>query len=178
MKLEKTHNAQMLQDLYDKAADIEPLAEKDGKLYVSFADAAVINSINAQEKTTGMQVRNRDGSIASTGKTVHAINPDYFYMNRYLKKGKKMYIVSGHEPIGFRCIQEQQRGTVHIKMVPCYVLARDAEGNVIVEAKNTVPDTQFIADFTESLSNSVMAEVLPLIVNYGVSLTKIDKLPI
>lgn len=152
-----------LKELYRKIDDVKPLAEKDGQIYCTFEDAATMNSYNAQEPKTGLQTRNRDGSLASTGKTVHAMNPDYFYLNRYKVKGKKLHIVSGHEPEGFRCIQEQASGRVFLKTIPVYILARDADGNLILEKRTTVSDTEFISDFTNTLDNKSMAEVLPII---------------
>lgn len=151
-------------DLYRRAEEVTILAEKDGQKYTDFEGASILNSLNAQEPKTGLQTRNRDGSLASTGKTVHAINPDYFYANRYKVKGKKMYIVSGHTPDGYRCIKEQASGRVYLKMIPTYVIARDADGNLILEKQTMISDTEFISDFTNKLDNKSMAEVLPLIV--------------
>ena len=152
-------------ELYKRAEEVKPLAEKDGQKWVDFEGASILNSLNAQEPKTGLQTRNRDGSLASTGKTVHAINPDYFYANRYKVKGKKMYIVSGHTPDGYRCIKEQASGRVYLKMIPAYVIARDADGNLVLEKQTMISDTEFISDFTNKLDNKSMAEVLPLIVD-------------
>ena len=35
--------------LYEKADNVKPFAEKDGQVYVSFEDASVLNSVNAEE---------------------------------------------------------------------------------------------------------------------------------
>lgn len=177
-------------ELYDKADKVKPFAEKDGQLFVSFEDAAVLNSVNAEEPHgTGMQLRNADGSIASTGKTVHAVNPDYFFANRYMVKGKKMHVVSGHEPTGYRCIKEQSTGHIFVKTVPVYVIAReekkDAEGNVIkgekgdlvLEKVTTISDSEFISDFTKTLDHESMAMILPLITQHGDGMTA-DSMPI
>ena len=60
------------------------IAEKDGAICVTFHDASVLNNVNSLDpQGTGIQQRNADGSLASTGKTVHAVNPDFFFMNRY-----------------------------------------------------------------------------------------------
>lgn len=169
-----------MKELYRKYDEVRPFAEKDGQLYVSFADAAVLNSVNASDpKGTGEQVRNRDGSIASTGKTVHALNPDYFFLNRFKVKGtgknKKMLIVSGHEPTGWRCIREQEKGKIFIKTIPCYVFSRDEEsGNLVLEKVDTISDSEFISDFTNTLRNEVMAELLPIIASYGNNRTAQD----
>lgn len=139
---------------------------------------SVLNSVNAEEpKGTGLQTRNRDGSLASTGKRVHAINPNYFFANRYKVKGKKLFVVSGHEPTGFRCIQEQPRGSVFVKTVPVYVIVRDADGNLVLESMTTVGDAEFISDYTKTLDHKSMAEILPLITEHGNDITA-DAMPI
>ena len=152
-----------MKELYQKVDNVKPLAEKDGEKYVTFEDAAVINSYEADEPRTGMQTRNPDGSLASTGKTVHAVNPDYFFMNRYKVKGKKMILVSGHTSDGYRCIKEQASGRVFLKMIPAFVIVRNADGNLALEKQTTISDTEFISEFTNKLDNKSMAEVLPLI---------------
>ena len=167
-----------LRALFDKADKVVPIAEKDGQVIVDFDSAATLNSVNAYEGNgTGVQVRNPDGSVASTGKTVHAINPNYFFANRYKVKAKKMYVVSGHEPNGFRCIREQERGRLHVKTVPCYVFARNDKNELELKKVITVSDTEFISDFTHTLNNKSMAELLPMITSYGNEITA-DEMPI
>lgn len=151
-------------ELYKRAEEVKPLAEKDGQKFVNFEDASILNSINAQEPKTGLQTRNRDGSLASTGKTVHAINPDYFYANRYKVKGKKLIIVSGHTTDGYRCIAEQASGRVFLKTIPAYVIARDEKTKeLFLEKQIVISDTEFVSDFTSKLDNKSMAEILPLL---------------
>lgn len=165
-------------NLYDRADAIVPMAEKDGQLYVTFEEASILNSVNAEEgKGTGMQLRNHDGSLASTGKTVHAINPDYFFANRYKLKGKKLHVVSGHDTIGYRCIKEQSSGHIYIKTIPCYIIARNEKGELVLEKQTTISDTEFISDFTNTLDHKSMAEILPLITEHGNEMTA-DSMPI
>lgn len=166
-----------MRELYEKADNIVPMAEKDGQVYVNFEQAAILNSVNAEEPSTGMQVRNADGSLASTGKTVHAINPDYFFANRYKVKGKKLHVVSGHEPTGYRCIKEQASGHVFVKTIPVYVFARDEDKKLVLERVTTVSDTEFISEFTNTLDHKSMAELLPLITEHGNQMTA-DSMPI
>ena len=166
-----------MRELYEKADNVKPLAKKNGQLYVTFEDAALLNSVNAEEPSTGMQVRNADGSLASTGKTVHAINPDYFFANRYKVKGKKLHVVSGHEPTGYRCIKEQASGHVFVKTIPVYVFARDEDKKLVLERVTTVSDTEFISEFTNTLDHKSMAELLPLITEHGNQMTA-DSMPI
>lgn len=159
------------------------IAEKDGAVYVTFHDASVLNNVNSLDpQGTGMQQRNADGSIASTGKTVHAVNPDFFFMNRYrlrqFGQKKKLYIVSGHTPSGFRLIQEQATGHCFMKTIPVAVVSRDAETKELVfEKMDTVTESEFIAEFTKTLDNKSMAEILPLIVEQGTVITA-DEMPI
>lgn len=152
-----------MKELYEKVDKVRPLAEKDGEVYVTFEDAATLNSYNADEPKTGLQMRNPDGSIASTGKTVHAVNPDYFFANRYKVKGKKLIVVSGHTVEGYRCIKEQSSGHVFLKTIPAYVIARNADGQLALEKQAVVSDTEFISEFTNKLDNKSMAEILPLL---------------
>ena len=171
-----------LRELFDRADKVRPIAEKDGQVIVDFNDAATLNSVNAYEGSgTGVQVRNPDGTLASTGKTVHAMNPNYFFANRYKVKGtkgnQKLMVVSGHEPTGFRCIAEQERGRIHVKTIPCYVFSRDEKGELTLEKVTTVSDTEFVSDFTHTLNNKSMAELLPMITSYGNEITA-DEMPI
>ena len=167
---------QRMKELYEKVDNVKPLAEKDGELFVTFEDAAILNSYNADEPNTGMQTRNPDGTLARTGKTVHAVNPDYFFMNRYKVKGKKMIIVSGHTTDGYRCIKEQASGRCFIKNIPAYIIARDSDGKLFLEKQTVISDTEFISEFTNKLDNKSMAEILPLI-TVGADMTA-DSMPI
>ena len=160
-----------MKELYEAVDKVQPLAEKDGEVWVDFESAAILNSYNADEPRTGMQTRNADGSLASTGKTVHAVNPDYFFANRYKVKGakgnQKLIVVSGHTPDGYRCIKEQASGRLFIKNVPAYIIVRDADGKLALEKQTMISDTEFISDFTNKLDNKSMAEILPLITAVG-----------
>lgn len=167
-----------MRELYEKADNIRPYAEKDGQLYVSFEDASVLNSVNAEEPSgTGLQTRNPDGSLATTGKRVHAVNPDYFFANRFMVKGKKMHVVSGHEPTGYRCIREQSSGHVFVKTIPVYIFSRNEDKEIVLERVSTISDSEFISDFTKTLDHKSMAELLPLITEHGNDMTA-DSMPI
>ena len=167
-----------MRELYEKADKVRPFAEKDGQLYVSFEDASVLNSVNAEEPSgTGLQTRNVDGSLASTGKRVHAVNPDYFFANRFMVKGKKLHVVSGHDPIGYRCIREQSSGHVFVKTIPVYIFSRNEDKELVLERVSTISDSEFISDFTKTLDHKSMAELLPLITEHGNDMTA-DSMPI
>lgn len=166
-----------MKELYEKVDNVRPLAEKNGEVFVTFEDAAVLNSYNADEPDTGLQTRNPDGSLARTGKRVHAVNPDYFFMNRYKVKGKKLILVSGHTTDGYRCIKEQASGRVFLKSIPAYIISRDSDGNLNLEKQTVISDTEFISEFTNKLDNKSMAEILPLITSNGSEMTA-DSMPI
>lgn len=172
---------QSWKELLDEEEEIRKnriLAEKDGAIYADFHDASILNSVEAFDpKGTGMKTYNPDGSVASTGKTVHAMNPDFFFLNRYKVKAKKLYVVSGHTPEGYISIRAQQRGVVPYKVIPCHILSRDADGNLVFEKVVTVSDSEFISDFTGTLGRKAMAEILPLIVQSGAEMTS-DEMPI
>lgn len=159
------------------------IAEKDGEVYVNFRDAAILNSAEAYDPNeTGLIQRNPDGSVASTGKTVHAINPEYYFLNRYrvrtFGKVKKLYIVSGHTLDGFRLITEQSTGRCFIKSIPVSVVSRDSEtGKLVFEKNDTVSESEFISEFTKTLNVTAMAEILPLIADKGSDVTA-DSMPI
>ena len=129
------------------------------------------------ERTPAAIYYNKDGSLASTGKTVHAVNPDYFFMNRYKVKGKKMILVSGHTSDGYRCIKEQSSGRVFLKNIPAFVIARDADGKLYLDKQTVISDTEFISEFTAKLDNKSMAEILPLITVVGGDMSA-DSMPI
>lgn len=158
------------------------IAEKDGAVYVNFHDASVLNSANAYEpQGTGMKTYNPDGSLASTGKRVHAVNPNYFFMNRYKVKGtganKRLYVVSGHTPEGYRVIKEQHTGRTFTNAIPVSVIKRNEDGSLELEKNETITGSEFISQYTSTLNNKTMAEILPLIAEYGVEMTA-DDMPI
>lgn len=154
------------------------IAEKDGAVYVTFEDAAVLNSANAYDpQGTGIIMRNPDGSVASTGKRVHAVNPAYFFANRYKVKSKKLYVVSGHTIEGYRCIKEQSTGHTFIKTIPCYVIVRGEDGKLALDKVVSITDTEFISDFNSELNQQSMAEILPIITKYNGERTA-DAMPI
>ena len=159
------------------------IADKDGQVYVNFHDAAVLNSAESYSPDgTGLREYNPDVSLASTGKTIHAMNPDFYFMNRYRVKrpsGRdQMWVVSGHTPEGFRLIKEQATGKCFMHSIPVAVIMRDKETKELyLDRMTTVTEAEFISDFTKTLDNKSMAEILPLIVNHGAEISA-DEMPI
>lgn len=157
-----------IKQVLDRVDNIKPYAEKDGSVFVNFEDASVLNNYYSMEpQGTGAKRYNADGSVASTGKTVHAMNPDFFFANRFKKKSAKLYVVAGNTPEGYRCIKEQASGRVYLHNIPCYVIFRNGDGELELEKVTTITSQEFIADFTDRLDNASMAMVLPLITEHG-----------
>lgn len=161
------------------AEQVEVLGERDGVKLVSFADAQTLNTaeIIAQreygKRDTGDRTLNPDGSPARSRCKAAVVNVDALFDNRYRRiKGNKLEIVTD-----YRAIREQSRGQIYAKQIPCYVVSRDAEGNLKLDKTETVSDTDFIADFTHKLSKESMVEVLPLISDGGTEVTT-DEIPI
>jgi len=160
------------------------IAEKDGEIYVTPHDAAILNSAAAMEgEGTGMRTYNPDGSICGTGKKIHAVNPDYFFANRYKISGKpgskKMNLVCGaRDNDSFLAIMYGQKdGRLRVSYLPCYVFSRNDEGKIVLEKVTTVSASEFISDFHNSLNHKDMAEILPQIFEGGNDVTA-ESMPI
>lgn len=157
-----------MREMLEAAENIRPMAKKNGKNVVTFEEAAILSNAEGIEPTpdTGIRHYNSDGSIASIRTKNVAINPNSYFANRYKVKGKpgnqKMYVV-----VDWRAIQEQQRGNVYLKNIPCYVFVRDEMKQLQIEKIEMVSDTEFVSDFTNILDNASMAELVPLIANFG-----------
>lgn len=167
-----------IKEMLERVDQIQPMAEKDGKVVVNFEDAAVLNNYNAMEPHgTGAKTYNPDGTVASTGKKVHALNPDFFFANRYRKKGAKLHIVAGNTVEGYRCIKEQASGHVFLKTIPCYVIFRNGVGDLELESVINISSSEFVTEFTKMLDNKSMAEIMPLITEHGADISA-DSMPI
>jgi len=163
-----------ISEVLERAKEIEPIAVKNGATIVSFADAMTLANADMVEGKSdlGMRAYNPDGTIARSKARFVAINVDSYFANRYKVKSKKMYVVTD-----YRAIKEQNTGKCYIKNVPCYVFYRDENGKLAIEKVMTVSDSEFISEFTNTLNNKTMAELLPLIAQFGTEVTS-SELPI
>lgn len=144
-----------------QAENIKPLYEQNGVKVVSFEDqkaAAQAEIIEGGE--LGGRTVNPDGTIARSRTRYAAINTDYLYLNRVKKVGTKMVVV-----IDYRAIKEQERGRIYLKHVPGYAIGRDENGELKLEKVISVPDTEFISEYTKTLKPEAMAKVIPLLRN-------------
>lgn len=160
------NSATELRDLIDRSEKISPIAEHNGVKIVSFGeqrDAATMDSMN----NTGLDTvqYNPDGSVARTPVKFAAVNLDNYYINRF-KRVKDAY----HIVVDYRSITEQASGSVYLKVIPAFVIKRNDDKKLYLEKVVTISDTEFIADFTQSLDRESMAQIVPLLVNgVGVS---------
>lgn len=163
-----------IREILDRAEDVKPIAEKDGKKIVTFEDAAALSDLEGVDPTPDMGIRsyNPDGSLAGIRTKAVAVNPKNYFLNRYKKSGKMMKLV-----IDWRAITEQGSGTIYLKNIPCYVFRRTEEGELYIEKVESVSDTDFVSDFTNTLDEDAMKQIAPLIANFGSEITP-SSLPI
>lgn len=153
-----------MQEIITNAEKVKPIgiAESGAKI-VSFEDQRSMAQLSLMEgEGIGGITLNPDGTVARPHAPYLAVNPDVFYINRYKKVGKRVYIVTD-----YRAIREQASGVVYLKAIPAFVVARGEDGKLFLEKVVNVSDTDFIADFTHKLSNDAMREVLPLLAGGG-----------
>lgn len=158
-------------EIIESAKNVKPIAEKDGRKIVTFEDAATLANKEGIEPTpkTGQRTFNPDGTIARTRKSVSAINPHNYFMNRMKIMSKKFKVV-----VDYRAIVEQASGSVYIKNIPAFVFAKDTNGELYIEKVETISDTEFISDYTNMLSEDAMKKIAPLIADFGSDVTASD----
>lgn len=153
-----------VQEIIEAANKVEPIAEKDGRKIVTFADAAALSDMEGIEPTpkTGMRTYNSDGSLARIRSKVAAVNPANYFANRYYATKTKLKVV-----VDWRSIHEQASGQIYMTSIPVYVFMRNDKGELYIDRVETVSDSTFIADYTETLNEDAMKQIAPLIANYG-----------
>lgn len=153
-----------MQEIIRNAEKVKPVGmTENGAKIVSFEDQRSMSQLNIVEGGDfGQMTMNADGTVARPYAPYLAVNLDSFYINRYKKVGKKLYIVTD-----YRAIKEQATGMVYAKTIPCYVVARGEDGKLFLEKVVNVSDTDFIADFTHTLKHEAMQEVLPVLAGGG-----------
>ena len=178
-----------IREVLEKAEKIKPMAVKNGKKIVTFEEAITLADAEGYEPTPNTSLREYDGNgnLKGIRTRVAAINPDSYFANRYKVSGKvghqKMSVV-----VDWRAIHEQNSGRCYLKHITAYVFARtekykdEATGEVMggelyIEKVDTVSDTEFISDYTNTLDNQTMAKLIPLIDAFGTDVTT-SELPI
>lgn len=140
-----------------QAENIQPLYEQNGVKVVSFEDQKAAAQADLTEGfDLGTRTVNPDGTIARSRTKYAAINTDYLYLNRVKKVGTKMVVV-----VDYRAIREQDTGLVYLKNIPGYVFGRQ-DGEIVLEKIISVPDTEFVSEYTKQLKPEAMAKLIPL----------------
>lgn len=150
-----------LKELIEKTEKVQPIAEANGIPVYTFEqqrDLAQVDKL--MNVDMGLLTFNPDGSVAETPTKYVAINLEHYYINRFKRVGKSLYIVTD-----YRAISEQSSGRVYLKQIPAFVISRNKDGDLYLEKTVTVSDDEFIADFTHILNREAMKTVLPLLVS-------------
>lgn len=158
-----------LKEAIEKTENINPVATVNGVPVVSFEeqrDLAVVDKMT--NPGMGDLDFNPDGTVARTPVRAMAVNLDNYYINRYKQVKNTIQVVTD-----YRAIKEMDSGSVYLKQIPAYVIARDGEGALYCKEVVNISDTDFLAGFTHMLNREAMAQVLPLIVG-GVGITSDD----
>lgn len=168
-----------VKEIIDAAEAVTPIAEKDGRKIVTFEDAAALANMEGVEPTpsTGQRTFNPDGSIARTNRRTAAINPANYFANRYKTTAKRMKVV-----VDWRAIQEQSTGEIYIRNIPAYVFTREktedtpegSKGELVLIGVETISDSEFISDYTNTLNAEAMMQIAPLIADFGSDITASD----
>lgn len=158
-----------LKELIEKTEKVQPITEMNGIPVVTFEEQRDLAQVDKlMNVDMGLLTFNPDGSVAETPTKYVAINLEHYYMNRFKRVGKSLYIVTD-----YRAISEQASGRVYLKQIPAFVITRDKEGNLFLEKTVTISDTEFISDFTHILNREAMKTVMPLLVS-GTGITSED----
>lgn len=171
-----------VREVLERADDVTIIAEKNGTKITTIDDATAIANAEFVERqaegkkasavSAGIRTYNPDGSLARIRSKVSAINPSTYFANRFRKTQKRLWVV-----IDWRAIIEQNTGRIYIKNIPVWVLVRDESGDLKVDYITTVSDTDFVSDYTNTLSDDAMKQIMPLIANYG-SNVSVSEMPI
>lgn len=150
-----------LKEVLAKTEKVEPIAELNGVKVVTFEEQRDLAQLDALQKPDlGILHFNPDGSVAATPTRFAAVNLEHYYINRYKKVKNELYVVTD-----YRAIKEQADGRVYLKQIPAFVIGRDSNGNLQLSKMVTVSDTEFVSDFTHTLNNNAMKQIMPLLVS-------------
>ncbi len=162
-----------INEILQKASDVEPIAERDGRQIMSFEDQMALATKENMESMTNQAMGkktgdlggikwNPDGSLARTKGNTAAVNVDRYYDNRFRKIKNKYYVV-----IDKRAIAGLRDNKVPYPHIEAYIIGEE-DGKVVCEKKVTISDKDFVADYTHRLDHASMKMVLNAIAEYDV----------
>lgn len=161
-----------IKEILNDAENATIIAEGDnGEKYVGFEDYVNLTVADQVEGRVNVQFEvNPDGTPAATNAKYQAVNLETLFLNRYKVDGEKLYVVTD-----WWCISELKTGKIPLRQIPCYVVKREGK-KLVYDSTTTVSDQEFLRDFTGTLDDKAMVQILPLI-SRGEDMTK-DELPI
>lgn len=153
-----------IKEILERAEDVQPIAEKNGKRLVTFEDYRSLATVaNMNDQDLGGLAFNPDGSMAHTKGNMAAVNINDFYANKFKKVKNKYYVV-----VDLMAIREVEKtGMAPYQNIRGYLIG-EKDGKVVCEKPVTISDKDFIADFTHTLDHASMAIVLDAISKMGV----------
>lgn len=151
-----------IREILDTAAKAKPIGELNGTKIATFEDAVALASADMyNNRELNPPELNPDGSIAATPTPYAAVNKEMLFSNRYRVKGDEIHVVCGFKD--YLSIKGQSRGRVPYKQVVADVITKDEKGRPVYKGIVTVSDTEFVSDFTHTLSEEDMMKIMPLI---------------
>lgn len=146
-------------EILEDAKKATILAEgPNGEKYVPFEDYVNLTTADVIEGRNLVPFEtNPDGSPAGTSTKYLAVSLGQLFLNRFKHEDDKLYVVTD-----WWSINEQASGRPPMKLIPCYVIAREGKKLKLEQVIN-ITDTEFLSDFRGELGYKAMAQILPLI---------------
>lgn len=140
--------------------DAKPLTNVNGTKVMSFEEQRDL-AVDVLKEKGEVKARkyNPDGTIAKSKVISAAINVGAFFDNKFRVKNKKMQVVTAQTHEGWWAIAEQTSGRVPFKTLTAYTFERKDGVLTFVEPVK-ISDEEFITDFTHTLNQEAMTEVL------------------
>lgn len=159
-------------NILEDAEKVEPIADFYGIKITSFEDGVTLrkaDAIEEDEPDISERLLNPDGTVARSAIRYASVNPRKMFDNRVrrIKKDDKDVL---QVVVDKRAISEMGTGSVYLKNIPCYEIARVSKELKVIGLTNVL-DTEFMSDFKGRLDHDAMVQILPLIDNYGSEMT-------
>ena len=160
-------------EILQKAADVTPIGERNGRQIMTFEDQMALATKENMESTMNAAMGkssgdlggikwNPDGSLARTKGNTAAVNMERYYDNRFKKIKNKYYVVL--DKLAIAGLRDNKVPYPHIE---AYIIGEN-EGRVVCEKKVTISDKDFVSDYTHKLDHASMKMVLNAINEFDV----------
>lgn len=160
----------VMRDILNDAAEVKPLMAVNGKEVYSFDESVKLSKAELMEEKAsgkivdlGERTVNPDGiTYASSNIKRAAIDPGTYFANRYrktkTKDGVKYEVVTD-----YRAIKEQGTGRVYTDNIIAHVVAKNAEGKLVVETNKVISADEFVRNFKNMLDTESMIKILDVL---------------